>query len=332
MAYTPTRRRRRRRTALVVVVAVAALLGIIYAVTRAQSDRQLRREYLDFAIGVAGAEEDAAVRFADMVVRLDELARPTVVTTLTEVEEITVEQAEVVREADGPPPGLEESHVALEIAVGKWNDGVEGVRLGIETLSETPLDPEGLAVLEQGLVDLRVGDAAYLDFRDHVSGVDVGEVGREFPSISFVPEESELLFDAADIARRIFLSPGLGVVRDLAVADLSLDPGPMGSESGVPVVPLSDTLDAEVTISNKGTVEETGVPVQLDLISQDDGSRVTFTEDVGVIGPGALASVRFADLPVEPGALYEIVASVPAEDDDDTNDTAFFVFIRNAES
>jgi hypothetical protein len=330
MAYTPTRRRRRRRTALVVVVAVAALLAIVYAVTRAQSDRQLRREYLDFAIGIAGAQEDAAVRFADMIVRLDELARPTVVATLGEVEEIVTEQSQAVRDAAHPPAGLEQAHVALGIATRKWSDGVEGARQGIETLSETPLDPDGLALLEQGLIDLRVGDAAYLEFRDDVSGVDVGEVDREFPSVSFVPEESELLFDATDIGRRIFLSPDLGVTRDLAVADISLDPGPMGSEGGVPVVPLSETLDAEVTISNKGTVEETGVPVQLDLISQ--GSRVTFTEDVTRVDPGALASIRFADLPVEPGLLYEIVASVPAEDDDDTNDSATFVFIRNDES
>jgi hypothetical protein len=330
MAYTPTRRRRRRRTAVVVVVAVAVLLGTVYAVTRAQSDRQLQREYLDFAAGVAGAEEDAAARFADMVVRLDELARPTVVATLTEVEEIVVEQFRTVGDADAPPTGLEEANAALGVAARKWNDGVAAARQGIETLSESPLDPDGLALLDQGLVDLRVGDAAYLDFRDDVSGVNVDEAGREFPSISFVPEESALLFDATDIARRIFLSPDLGVVRDLAVADLSLDPGPMGTESGVPVVPLSETLDAEVTISNKGTVEEIGIPVQLDLISQ--GSRVTFTEDVDAIDPGALASLRFADLPVEPGVLYEIVASVPAEDDDDTNDTASFVFIRNDES
>lgn len=336
MTFSQTRRRRRRRTVLVVAVVVAAILGAVYAITRAQSDQQLRREYLDLAIEVADGQEDAAIRFSEMVVRLDDLSRPAVVGLLEDVEAQVLDLSRTLESADPPGDRLKRAHTAFAIAAQKWKDGIIATRSGIETLSETPLDPDGLATLEQGLIDLRVGDAAYVDFLDLTVELDVADLGREFPPISYVPAESELLFEATDIARRIFLTPDLGVLRNLAVADIKLEPGPLGDSDGVPVVPLSDSLDAIVTISNRGTIDENDVVVTLDLISLDldsaEGLQVTFDLEVELIEPNSLTSLTFADLPVEPGTLYELVATLPGEDDDSSDDMSSLVFIRNDET
>jgi hypothetical protein len=331
MAFSPVRRQRRRRTVVVVLVVVSVILGTAYAVTRAQSDRQLRREYLDLAAEVAAGEEDAAVRFSDMVVRLDELSRPAVVELLGEIEESVVDLSRRLESADPPSGRLERAHVFFAVAAQKWKDGVLDTRNGIETLSESPLDPDGLAALAAGLIHLRVGDGAYAEFQALALEVDTDDVGREYPEVAFVPEESELLFEATDIARRIFLTPDLGVVRNLAVADIKLDPSPIGDQEGVPVVPLSETLAAEVTVSNRGTIDEIGIVVELDLISSD-GSQVTFDQEIEMIGPDALTSITFEDLPVEPGGLYELAAALPGGDDDSSDDVATLVFIRNDES
>jgi hypothetical protein len=331
MTFSQIRRKRRRRTVVLVLVVVAVILGAAYAITRAQSDQQLRREYLDLAIDVANGEEEAAIRFSDMVVRLDELSRPAVVGLLEDVEAQVLDLSRTLESASPPGDRLERAHTAFAVAAQQWKDGIIATRSGIETLSETPLDPDGLAALEQGLIDLRVGDAAYVDFLDLTVEIDVTDLGREFPEVAFVPAESELLFEATDIARRIFLTPDLGVLRNLAVADIKLEPGPLGDSDGVPVVPLSDSLDAEVTISNRGTIEEYKVVVQLDLISAE-GEQVTFEQQIDVIEPNSLTSLTFADLPVSPGALYELVATLPGDDDDRSDDSASLVFIRNDES
>jgi hypothetical protein len=331
MAFSLVRRQRRRRTVVVVLVVFLVILGTAYAVTRAQSDRQLRREYLDLALEVAGGQEDAAFRFSDVIIRLDELARPAVTETLSEVEESVLDLSRRIESAEPPPGRLGRAHVQFAVAAQQWKDGVIGARAGIETLSETPLDPDGLAVLEAGLIDLRVGDAAYAGFLAIVLEEEGEGAGRDFPVVAFIPEESELLFEATDIARRIFLTPDLGVIRNLAVADIKLDPAPIGDDEGIPVVPLSETLDAEVTVSNRGTVEETAIAVQLNVIS-GDGSQVTFDQSIDGIAPGALSSLLFEDLPVEPGGLYEIVATLLVDDDDAGDDVATLVFIRNAES
>jgi len=331
MTFSQIRRRRRRRSVLVVLVVVALLLGAVYAITRAQSDEQLRREYLDLAITVADGEEDAAIRFSEMVVRLDELSRPAVVGLLEEVEEQVLDLSRTLESADPPGDRLKRAHTAFAIAAQKWKDGIIGARSGIETLSETPLDPDGMGALEQGLINLRVGDAAYQDFLDLTIELDVADLGREFPPIAFVPVEFELLFEATDIARRIFLTPDLGVLRNLAVADIKLEPGPLGDSDGIPVVPLSDRLDAIVTISNRGTIEENDVVVTLDLISSD-GAQTTFDQEIELIEANSLTSLTFTDLPVAPGTLYELVATLPGGDDDSSDDMSSLVFIRNDES
>lgn len=328
MAFTPIRRRRRRRTALIVVVVLAVIAGAGYAVTRLQSEQQIRREYLDVAFEVADGQHDAAARFSDMVIRLDELSRPAVVGLLEELEELVIDLSRRLESADPPSGRFERAHVFFAVAAQEWKDGIIATRSGIETLSQSPLDPDGLATLSVGLVALRVGDASYADFSEVMLELEAAELGREFPGVAFVPSESELLFEAPDIARRIFLTPDLGVVRNLAVADVKLEPGPVGTEEGVPVVPLSESLDVEVTISNRGTIAEESITVQLDVVSSD-GSQVTFDQDIDVIEPGALSSVVFEDIPADPGGLYEAVAGLPDEDDDPSDDTRSLVFIRD---
>ena len=44
------------------------------------------------------------------------------------------------------------------------------------------------------------------------------------------------------------------VVTNVGIADIRLDPGPTGERNGIPVVPVSETLTAQATISNSGTV------------------------------------------------------------------------------
>ncbi len=331
MTLFPIRRQRRRRTAVLVLVAIAAILGIVFAVTFAQSESEVRREYLDVAIGVADGERSAAERFADMVIRLDELSRPAVVNLMEEVEAEVVDLSRTLESASAPQGRLERAHTAFAIATQKWKDGIIASRRGIETLSESPLDPDGLASLEQGLIALRVGDAAYGDFLALVLDEDVSDAGREFPPVAYIPSESELLFEATDIARRIFLTPGLGVLRDLAVSDIKLEPRPIGDREGVPVVPLSESLDVEVTVSNRGTVAEAAVLVRIDLVSAD-GEQATFDRTIAEIEPGSLSSLRFEDLPALPGTLYELVATVTGDDDDPSNNSELLVFIRNDES
>ncbi len=182
--------------------------------------------------------------------------------------------------------------------------------------------------MQRGLLDLRVGDRAFAGFLALLEDVDTSALGREFPSVAFVPAADEAQYDADDLVRRLAATPGLEAVENLGVADLRLDPYPVGEQVGLPVVPLSESLMAEVTVANRGSTPVAAGVVTLDLLSQDGTvhqDRAVF----GALAPGALVTVGFADLPVQPGKLYEIIVTLSGEDDDPSDDRVTFTFIRD---
>ena len=330
-SFQQIRRRRNRRRWVIAGVVIVVILGIAFAVTRAQSDQQSRREYLDVAFEVADASGDAAGRLIEVVTGLEQYQRPALVEILAglddEVESVTGKVA-----GTALPPGetMYRAHLLLEIAVNQWRDGIQGVQRGLLTLSETPQDEGGLSQLTDGLVALRVGDSAYRSFLASLEEVDTSSLASPLPEVAFVPEEHAGLYDTFSLAGRLVLTPLLSVVENLAVADVRLDPGPIGEEGGIRVVPVADRLDAEATIGNRGTVEALGVLIRLTLVGEDG----TLYEDEGQIDlilPTALSTVVFEDLPMSPDTIYELTITLARADDDPSDDSESLIFKWNEE-
>lgn len=327
MSYHEVRRRRRRRV-LAAITGLVVILAVAYGVTRWQSERQVSREYLDRALRFADGEADMADRLADMIGRLEQIGRPGMVTILDEVLEETGALAAGLGGGGKPPGELASGDLYLRIAGERWENGVAYLRRGLLALSASSTDENGRQWLHQGLMDLRVGDSAYTGFLEILQGVDTSDLGRDFPEVAFVAAAYEELYDADGLAARLVMTPGLEATENLAVADLHLDPAPVGEQMGLPVVPVSESLSVEVTVANRGTARVASAQVALDLISQD-GSIHQDTQRLGALDPGAATTVGFSDLPVEAGKLYEIIVSLVGEDDNPADDQVSFTFIRN---
>ena len=322
-------RRRRRRRFIVLAVLLVVILAVVFAVTRVQSDRRIRREYLNRALEVAASEQNVAGRLGDLVNGLESMNRPAMVGILDELREETGALVDDLAAAGIVPGELRSGQLYLGIAVARWQEGLAATRTALITLSETPADEAGLVMLSQGLIDLRVGDSAYAGFLGVIQGDSSIDLAQPFPDFHFVPVSAEQQYQAEDLARRVSLIPGLAAVENLAVVDVRLDPGPVGEEMGIPVVPVSDRLNADVTIANHGTVDFAGGVVLLELVSQD-GTKYEDQKVISTLEPGGLTSVQYTDLPVQPGKLYEIIATIQVEDDNPSDNTFSFTFIRDA--
>jgi len=327
MSYQEVRRRRRRRL-LAALVGLVLILAVAYAVTRWQSEQQATREYLDRALDFADGEADLGGRLADLVARMEQIGRPGMATILDDLQSGTVALAEDLEEGGVPPGDLGAGDLYLRIAADRWQSGINDLRRGFLTLTRSTGDEAARDWVQRGLLDLRVGDRAFAGFLALLEDVDTSALGREFPSVAFVPAADEAQYDADDLVRRLAATPGLEAVENLGVADLRLDPYPVGEQVGLPVVPLSESLMAEVTVANRGSTPVAAGVVTLDLLSQDGTvhqDRAVF----GALAPGALVTVGFADLPVQPGKLYEIIVTLSGEDDDPSDDRVTFTFIRD---
>jgi len=316
----------------VAVVVAAVILALAIAVALARSDRQASREYLDAAFDIATGEEALATQFADLVDRLREMSRPVVTQTLELLEADSGVLVEELTRVEAPGQDeLFRANSFLAIAVASWRDGLTGFRLAILTLSNDPLDEAGRAQLEASLNDLRVGDAAYEEFQATVRVVPESDaLAVPFPSVDFVPAASADLFTLDEIIRKMLQAPGLGVVTNVGIADIRLDPGPTGERNGIPVVPVSDTLTAEATISNNGTVPVDTIIINLTLVS-NTGETYEERRAIERLEPGELTTVIFTDLPVVGGRLYEIAFALGGTDDDSSDDRESFQFLRNAD-
>jgi hypothetical protein len=314
------------------VVAVGIILALVVAVALARSDRQVSREYLDAAFDVSTGEEDLAASFADLVGRLQEMERP----ILTDALELMEAEAGVLANelARAVPPGdgdLFRANSFLTIAVTSWRDGMTGFRQAIITLSNDPLDETGRSQLEAALNGLRVGDAAYREFQSTVRvAAEAGTLVSPFPVVAFVPESAVDDLTVDEIARKMLQAPGLGVIINLGIADIKLEPSPTGERNGIPVVPVSDSLNAEAIISNRGTVPVDTITVYLTLVS-NEGDRFEDSRGIERLEPGEKTTVSFLDLPVQGGRHYEVVFSLGGQDDDPTDDRQTFQFLRNAD-
>jgi hypothetical protein len=329
MTYQQVRRGRRRGRRIALLVAVLVVLAVAYAFTRIQSDRQLRRQYLDSAMELADAAADVADELDGLMGTLEQLERPLLVEALDELQE---EAARIDAELDElqVPGSLEvrTAHAYLDVATSSWDDGVGQTSRGMIDLTESPLDDDALRLVADGITALEVGDEAYAHFLISLENVDTSDLARAFPEVEFITDENEAFFDAADLGQRLFLTPSLGVVENLTVSDLRLDPGPIGEEEGVSVIPVSSRLDAEAIIGNNGTVEKLGIVVQLTLIS-GEGDMYQTEQSIPLLRPGQLTTVVFTDLPADAGTFYEVTVELTGTDSNSADDSMTFLFLRD---
>lgn len=266
--------------------------------------------------------------FSSMIENIEDFNRAAMIKLLEQLEEDTAALVDQLDDAD-PPKALQEAHLFLRIATTTWRSALSDARSGLVALADSPLDEEGLATLTRGLVDLRVGDSAYAGFLSSLADVDTELQGGDPPAVAFVPSAREGLFDAQELARRLFLTD-LGPVQNVAVADLRLEPATVGEQEGLPVLAITPNQTAEVTISNRGNIATAAIGVQLSLIS-NDGALWEARQEIPLLEGGELTTLVFSDLPVEPGTIYEIIVTSLFDDDEDEDDTLSMLFLVNPE-
>ena len=308
----------------------AVLIGIAFGVVQAQGESELTREYLDTAMEVSQGEHAASESFATMITNLETLQRSVMIDRLESLESQLAEFTALLEDAT-PPEGLRRGHLFLQIAASSWRNGMATARQGLIAVSDNPLDEAAQALLAEGLIDLRVGDSAYRGFLSEMVGIDTTLQGGPFPAVAFVPDDEAGAFDPREIARRLFITPGLTSEFNVAVADLKLEPGPVGEADGIPVVPAGLGLSAEVTVSNRGNTDAQLITIVLDLIS-DSAAPTQSRQVINSLASGELTTLVFSDLPVEPGGRYEVVATIENADDDANDNVIRMLFTVNPES
>ncbi len=317
MVYPPTVRRRRRRRLLWTLAVGAVLVLIAVLVVQLRTDRRRVGDYLEVASLAAQTYKELATDVEAIVTDLEGQERPTVLATLEEAVASAAEVDRQLAEAEAPSAsGSVSGYMAA--ASASWKDALALFESTLSELLDDPEDRARAALLDEVFLDMRVGDRAYARFLAAVDLLDEELVTIDFPEISFVEEGTEIVYDGELLAGRILAMAELSARHDVAVADISFLPQPVGDDQGVPVVPAGEGLEAQVTVINRGNEPEAAIAFELLLLRLDGNASVaTEARQIESLEPGQAQTLSFTELPVEQGVMYELVARALVADDAD---------------
>jgi len=315
--YSPPRRRR-RGVWLLAVLSVAVLIVVL--VTSLRSERRVLAGYIDTVQESAAAAASAATEFVDLTNRLSEVDRQEFITTMARIRTTTGEAGTLLEAADVPTDALP-AHARIQLAHSSWSLGLDLVEGAALSAADDPAADTPVQLLTQAAVELAVGDRAYEAAIDELLSLeDSADVDiPTYPVVEFSPPGG-----AAAMLDSARTSTGLTLRSDLAVSTVTLDPRVLSeTESGVGIVPFTDRLIVNVTVTNQGNEPIGEIPVQVLLASDRSGTGTSEAVTVERLQPSEATSLEFL-FDVLPIVNYEIVVNVgPAPGEFDTENNLF---------
>ena len=305
------------------------VFGIIVLAVRYRTERRDSVDYLALAKQISDDQALAVTGLADLFMTLDDLERPDIMGRITRLDMELQDMVRLLEEVT-VTVGVGEANGFFVVAASTWASGLSLLSDAIIEVLDGEGDGRlGVAMLDAGFADLRVGDRAYELFRQSLVRIDSDLVTRDYLDFGYVAGEREVLYDAAEIADRLRTTLRFVENRDVSVR-ATTDPEPLGSENGVRVVPDSDAFSVQVVVTNEGNVSVELITVMSRLAAAGGGESDERSEIVALLGPGEATTVLFADFVLVPGVVYELQVGADISDDDvPDNNLWSLILIRN---
>lgn len=296
------------------VVTAAAVVAVV--VSGAGSDTRAELEYLDVMHETASDLAMGGETLRVVISRLSRIERTELVTATDGIRENLEAGLELV-EGGAPSEALIAANALYRQAIEAWTVGVSGFTSGIQAAADDPASTVVVDNIANALAELRAGDRLYADLVRELGREEVPEPVGPMPELVMVPAEGELLtLSIAYVEAARSPNSGIALRPGLRVASIVSDPLWNVNPSDQAVVPATDLVAFSVVITNAGNVASE--PERLDLTVGGTSDPLTFNETVPVLEPGEQTAIQFLEIPVAPGGVYEVVASLPEL----TNDTS----------
>jgi hypothetical protein len=290
------------------VVTAAAVVAVV--VTSAGDDTRAELQYLDSMHETASDLSRGADSLRVVISRLSRIDRSELVTATDGLREDLETGLELV-ETGPSSENLVAANAVYRRALEAWTVGVSGFASGILAAADDPTDTVVTDNIANALAELRAGDRLYTDLVRELEEEEVPDPVAAMPEVLMLPAEGEL-FTLSQAYVEASRSPnsGIGLRPGLQVSSITSDPLWNVDPSDQAIVPATELLNFSVVVGNAGNVASEPEPIELTLSGESD--PVVLSEMVPVLEPGQQTAVQFLEIPVIPGALYEVAASLTA--------------------
>ncbi len=324
--YSPPRRRRR---GVWLLALLSVVVVVVVLVTSFRSERRLLAAYLDSAQQWAAVASSSSEEFGDLSIRLSEVTREEFTTTMAAIRTASGSSGALLDDAEVPAEALD-AHARLTLAHDSWLAGLELMEGAVLAAADDPTDEDAAAVIGRALIELAVGDRSYEGAVERLSAL---EADADVAVPTYPVAVFSQLADGDEVVAAARASVGLGQRRDLAVTAVGFEPRALGETPvGAGIIPFTDRLIINATISNLGNEAVNSVPVQVVLTSDRTGTGGSKNETIERLEPSESTSLEFV-FEVVPIANYELVIDVGGTtgETDLDNNLVILPFVVNEE-
>jgi hypothetical protein len=307
------------------VITAAAVVAVV--ITSSGDDTRSELQYLDELQESAAELSIGADALRDVISRLSRIERSELETATTGLRE-SLETARELVDRGPTSDNLVGANAAYRRAVEAWTVGVSGFSSGILTAADEANNAAVADNIANALAELRAGDRLYSDAVRELEAEEVPDPVAPMPEILMLPAEGELFtLSLAYVEAARSPNSGIPLRPGLQVASITSDPLWNVDPNDQAIVPATELLSFSVVVNNAGNIASEPEPIELTLAGESD--PVVISEMIPALEPGQQTAVRFLEIPVTPGALYEVAASLTvAANDTNLEDNALTVLFE----
>jgi hypothetical protein len=294
------------------VITAAAVVAVV--ITSSGDDTRVELQYLDELQESASELSVGADTLRDVISRLSRIERSELETATTGLRD-SLETAQELVDRGPTSDNLVGANAAYRRAVEAWTVGVSGFSSGILTAADDPTNTVVADNIANALAELRAGDRLYSDAVRELEAEEVPDPVAPMPEVLMLPAEGELFtLSLAYVEAARSPNSGIPLRPGLQVASITSDPLWNVDPNDQAIVPATELLSFSVVVNNAGNIASEPEPIELTLAGESD--PVVVSEMIPALEPGQQTAVRFLEIPVTPGALYEVAASLTAAAND----------------
>ncbi len=305
--FRPPRRRRRWIWPVILV----ALLGSSYLLTSGGDTPVVVVE--DLREDLADLSRKSGT-FQDVIARMSSIDRVEFVDAADGlIASIISTRSDIVALPPEVEPEFRGVLKSLELTLDMWERGVAGFR---DSMLAAADDPAAIGIEEallDAMLDLRAGDRLYADFVAEATDLAIGVPVSGYPDVKTLPTGFPIV-SASSAYAEVARAPGgpLATLPRLVLGAVTTEPEWVQDTSGQVVVAAVEVLTVKVVVANSGNVPSIQREMRMELRS-GDGTIEVRTGTVEPLQPGSQTTVAFAELPVRPGAVYQLSIALDAE-------------------
>ena len=207
---------------------------------------------------------------------------------------------------DELPQDAQEVRILINLALQTWRSGLADFQSAATRIPAG--DPAAEIDLRAAVARLQVGDAVHKTLVEQVQVLRAANSlgGSPFPEVLYMDSTLGSGDQLDGIVEALRTNPNMNSEQRVTIQFSNTTPALVGdtTSEGLRLLPNTELLDVEVTLSNQGTDVETGLVL---VVTLTDGDSQQTQSSVGITLDGSSA-LSFVGFEVEAGVVFELTA------------------------